>query len=170
MLAPSWWRGERGESVLLRKTSCAFERQNKDFWKWHPKTRILACFFWRMLFPLWTVLLSPVLVWAVRFATLKVTFYYCLVFPARVLLSFAFGHLSCPVCLTRGGWVCFQGSISQICFCFLHVCFDIVSQWHSHWRVQGGGQSATHDSEKFAKIGEKEGKKIKKNWERKGKI
>ena len=64
---------------------------------------------------------------------------------------------SCPLCLTRGGWVCFQGSISQICFCFLHVCFDIVSQWHSHWRVQGGAECHPWQ------------RKICQNWGKRGK-
>ena len=40
-------------------------------------------------------------------------------------------------------------------------------QWRSHWGVKGG-QSATPDSEKFAKIGEKSGKK-RKSREEKGK-
>ena len=43
---------------------------------------------------------------------------------------------------------------------------EVNNQWHSHWRGQEGGQSATPDSEKFAKNWEKEGK----NQEKRGKI
>ena len=80
---------------------------------------------WRKPFPLWTVLLSSVVARAVRSATSKVTFCHCLVFHARVLLSSC--HLSCPLCLTRGGWMFSAVHSAKYAFAFLHVCTDIVS-------------------------------------------
>jgi hypothetical protein len=68
-----------------------------------------------------------VIVRAIRFATLKVTFCHCLVFPARVLVLVVFYWLLVLslVSLPRGGWACSFQSTQPGCSCIFDGCNEL---------------------------------------------